>query len=89
MIFKFPNPINLLKELLKSFNGCYNALYIPNSEHEKFCYVFLTKTQIGTFLKHFGGNGGCVLADNSPEYPGSERSTINHRIDKFILLMHR
>ncbi|MEO6329874.1 MAG: hypothetical protein ABIO55_13130 [Ginsengibacter sp.] len=71
MIFKFPYTIKILNQLLNSFSGFFNALYIPNYKLGQFCYASLTHVQTKPFLQHFGENGGCILSENSTEYPGN------------------
>lgn len=88
MIYKFKYPANLFKGLLNSFKGYYNALYIPRTRKEKFCYASLTKSQVSNFVMHFGANGGCTVSGFSSEYPGSEINKMNKRIRKFMRFEH-
>jgi len=84
MIYKFPRPANLFKELLPAYSGSYQELCVPQSDDEKFCYAELTETQLPVFAVHFGN--GETFPDNIDEYPASVQSKISNRIEKFTIV---
>ena len=85
MIYKFPKPPKLFKELLPSYKGCYIQLCVPGSDDEKYCYAELAENQLASFTEHFGDNG-TVLEQSAEEYPASMFCKTNNRIEKFTIV---
>ncbi len=82
MIYKFLKLKNFFKEVLSSYRGTFNELFIPENAKEEFCYVELTEQQSIDFKNHFGNE--LNVLENINEYPGNIESMKNHRIDNFI-----
>ena len=85
MIYKFPKPANLFKELLPTYKGTYIELCVPDNEDEKYCYIEFSEIQFQSFLQHFGDNG-LILENNTDEYPASRQSKTNNRIERFTIV---
>lgn len=85
MIYKFPKPPNLFKDLLSTYKGSYVEMCVPQSADEKYCYVELSEKQFPDFAQHFGDNGE-VLENDSEEYPAGINSKITNRIEKFTVV---
>jgi hypothetical protein len=84
MIYKFPRPSNLFKELLPGYKGSYIEMCVPQTDDEEYCYVELTENQFPGFTEHFGDNGSKV--DNAEEYPAGVNNKIRNRIEKFTVV---
>ena len=84
MIYKFPRPANLFKELLPAYKGSYVEMCVPQTDDEEFCYVELTEKQFPVFTEHFGDNG--MKMDNAEEYPAGVNNKIRNRIEKFTVV---
>ena len=86
MIYKFSKPSNFFKTILSSYKGTFAEMFVPKTEDEKYCYVELTEKQISDFKNHFGED--IELLENKDEYPGSNVSMKNNRIEEFIRVAH-
>ena len=82
MIYKFLKPSNFFKGILASYKSTFSELFVPKTEDEKFCYVELSDQQLQDFIDHFGN--GIEVLQNANEYPGSNESMKNNRIENFI-----
>lgn len=84
MIYKFLKPRNFFKEVLSTYSGTFNEMFVPENENEKYCYVDLTEKQLLGFKDHFGDLKLLDNLDNKEEYPGNIQSMKNNRIQNFI-----
>ena len=82
MIYKFTRPENFFRGFLSTYKGQFIELCVPHTEDEKFCYVQLTDQQFPLFVQHFGDIGS-PLPNKNEEYPGSSKSIITNRIERF------
>ncbi len=85
MIYKFLKPHNFYKGVLSSYKGTFSEMFVSQNEKEQYCYVKLTEAQMPDFENHFGKDG-IILPNNADEYPGSNESMKNNRIENFIRL---
>ena len=83
MIYKFLKPHNFYKEILSSYKGTFNEMFVSKNESEQFCYVYLNEKQMQEFEKHFGSDVE-KLPPDADEYPGSMASMKNNRIENYI-----
>lgn len=82
MIYKFLKPVNFFKGILSSYKSTFSEMFVPTTEDELYCYVELTEKQLPDFTNHFGEN--IALLEKADEYPGSNESMKNNRIENFI-----
>lgn len=82
MIYKFLKTSNFFKEILSSYKSTFSEMFVPKTENELHCYVDLTEKQLPDFINHFGKD--LELLENANEYPGSNESMKNNRIENFI-----
>ena len=83
MIFKFLKPKNIFRDILSSCKGTFVEMFVSQNENEKYCYVLLSENQVPYFEKQFG-NDGIKLSKDAEEYPGSNHSMKDNRIENFI-----
>ena len=82
MLYKFLKPSNFFKGILSSYKSTFSEMFVPKTEDELFCYVELTEIELPDFINHFGND--VALLENAHDYPGSNESMKNNRIENFI-----
>ena len=90
MIYAFPYTDGLFDELLSSYKGDFNEMYIPKSKSANHtgCYVSLAPEQKIAFFKHFSINESNALL-RLEDYPGMKRSRLNKKANEYVLLVNR
>ena len=83
MIYKFLKPRNFYKEFLSSYKGTFTEMFVSTNESEQFCYVYLTEKQMPEFEQHFGSEVEKLPRD-ADEYPGSNASMKNNKVENYI-----